>query len=187
MQYLILLLGSVFVNNIVLSQLLGISPLMTATRKVGPTIRFSMVVASVLVISTILNFLFRQYVLIPFQIEYFQTVAFVVLILIVSRLIHLTLMNFPSFVLQFEENFFVHLVTNSTILGTSLLVIKAELDLLACITFALGSAIGFVLVMIIFSAIQEHLRLERIPKAMQGYPILLIAAGLLAMAFLGLQ
>jgi Na+-translocating ferredoxin:NAD+ oxidoreductase subunit A len=187
MQYLILLISSVFINNIVLTQLLGISPLMTATRKVGATLRFSMIVAIVLVIATILNFLLEKYVMAPLHMHYYQIVAFVILVLIVCRLVHLVLLKYPNFIKDFEENFFVRLVTNSTILGTSLLVIKEELDFLGCVTFAFGSAIGFVLVMVIFSAIQEQLRLEKIPKAMQGYPILLIAAGLLAMAFIGLQ
>lgn len=187
MKYLILLISSVFVNNVVLTQLFGISPLLVVTRKVESTIYFSIVVATVLVFSTILNFLVETYILIPFHIEYFQIVAFVVLILIVSRIVQITLSNFPTFVNRFQDNFFVLLVANSTILGASLLAIKNEFDFLTTVVFAFGSAIGYLLVMIIFSAIQEHLRLEKIPKSMEGYPILLIAAGLLAMAFVGFQ
>jgi electron transport complex protein RnfA len=102
-------------------------------------------------------------------------------------LVQIVLIKIPGLIEQFEENFFVLLVSNSTILGTSLIVIKKHVNFLESAVIGLGSALGYVLIMIIFAAIQEQLRLEPLPKNMQGYPILLIIAGILAMAFIGFK
>jgi electron transport complex protein RnfA len=187
MKYLILLLSSAFINNVVLTQLLGIAPMMTGTRKVDSALKLSLVVAIVLILSTITNYLIEEYILYPFQIQYLQILFFVLIVLIIGHLVQIVLIKIPGLIEQFEENFFVLLVSNSTILGTSLIVIKKHVNFLESAVIGLGSALGYVLIMIIFAAIQEQLRLEPLPKNMQGYPILLIIAGILAMAFIGFK
>lgn len=185
-------ISAIFVNNIVLSQFLGICPFLGVSKKVGTATGMGVAVAFVLVIAVIVTFLLQQYVLVPFQLEYLQTIVFILVIAGLVQMLETVLKKMSPSLYQALGIFLPLITTNCCILGVSILVANGtynaqglEPTLLVGVIYAFATAIGFALALIIFAGIREQLSMVRIPKNMQGIAIALITAGLLALAFMG--
>jgi len=184
-EYIIIFIAAVFVNNIVLSQFLGICPFLGVSKKVDTAIGMGTAVTFVLTISTIVTFLIQKYVLDTFGLAYLQTIIFILIIAALVQMVEIVLKKVSPALYQALGVFLPLITTNCAILGVAILVIQKEYNLLQSIIFAASTALGFALALVIFAGIREQLAQSNIPAAMQGIPIALITAGLLAMAFMG--
>ncbi len=184
-HYLIIFVVAVFVNNIVLSQFLGICPFLGVSKKIDTAIGMSGAVAFVMTIATIVTFLLQKYALEPLGIEYLQTISFILVIAFLVQLVEIVLKKVSPALYQALGVFLPLITTNCTILGVAIMVIQKNFSLLESVVFAISTAVGFGLALILFAGIREQLSMVKIPKYMEGTPIALIAAGILAMAFMG--
>jgi electron transport complex protein RnfA len=185
MEYVIIIIGAVFVNNIVLTQFLGICPFLGVSSKVSTAAGMSAAVVFVMTLSTIVTYLIQTLLLIPLKIEFLKTVAFILVIASLVQMVELILKKVSQPLYQALGVFLPLITTNCTIMGVALLVFKKNFNLVESVVFAVSTAIGFGLALIIFAGIRERLELFDIPEGMKGAPIALITAGLLALAFMG--
>ena len=185
MTYILIIVSAIFVNNIVLSQFLGICPFLGVSKKIDTAMGMSGAVAFVMTIATIVTFLIQKTILDPFQIGYLQTITFILVIATLVQLVEIILKKISPALYQALGVFLPLITTNCAILGVAIMVIQKDMNLLESVVFAIASAIGFGLALVLFAGIREQLSLIRIPKGMNGTPIALVVAGLLAMAFMG--
>lgn len=185
MEYFIIVFGAIFVNNIVLSQFLGICPFLGVSKKVSTGIGMTGAVMFVLTIATLVTYLLYRYLLVPFGIAYLQTISYILVIAALVQMVEIILRKVSPALYQALGVYLPLITTNCAILGVSILVIQNDFNLMESVVFAISHAIGFGLALIIFSGIREQLDLMEIPKGMKGAPIALVLAGLLSMAFMG--
>ena len=185
MEYILIFITAIFVNNVVLSQFLGICPFLGVSKKVETAAGMGAAVAFVLVIATIVTFLIQKFVLDAFGLEYLQTIAFILVIAALVQMVEIVLKKVSPALYQALGVFLPLITTNCCILGVAILVIQNDFDLLTGVIYAFATALGFALAMILFAGIREQLSLVNIPKGMDGMAIALVTAGLLAMAFMG--
>ena len=191
MAYLLIFFSAIFVNNIVFSQFLGICPFLGVSKKVDTALGMSAAVAFVLTIATIVTYLI-QILLIKYNLEYLQTIAFILVIAALVQMVEIILKKVSPALYQALGVFLPLITTNCAILGVAILVAQGtynaqglEPNLLSGVVYAVSTALGFGLALTIFAAIREQLAMMDVPKGMQGMPIALVVAGLLAMAFMG--
>ena len=192
MVYFLIFISAIFVNNIVLSQFLGICPFLGVSKKLDTALGMSMAVTFVLVLSTIVTYLLQS-VLVKFGLEFLQTILFILIIAALVQMIEIILKKISPSLYQALGVFLPLITTNCCILGVAILVangtnklpVGADHNLLTGTLFALATALGFSLALVLFAGLREQLSMNRVPKAMQGTPIALLTAGLLAMAFMG--
>lgn len=192
MAYILIFITAIFVNNIVLSQFLGICPFLGVSKKVETACGMGAAVAFVLTIATIVTYLIQIYVLQAFGLEYLQTIAFILVIAALVQMVEIILKKVSPSLYQALGVFLPLITTNCCILGVAILVANGtyaaqglEPNLLTGVVFAISTALGFALALVIFAGIREQLSLMPVPKGMQGMSIALVTAGLLAMAFMG--
>ncbi len=192
MAYILIFITAIFVNNIVLSQFLGICPFLGVSKKVDSALGMGAAVAFVLTLATIVTYLIQKYVLEAFGLEYLQTIAFILVIAALVQMVEIILKKSAPALYQALGVFLPLITTNCCILGVAILVANGtyatqglEPSLLTGVVFAISTAIGFALALIVFAGIREQLALMDVPKGMQGMSIALVTAGLLAMAFMG--
>ena len=192
MAYILIFITAVFVNNIVLSQFLGICPFLGVSKKIDSALGMGTAVAFVLTLATIVTYLLQKYVLVAFQLEYLQTIAFILVIAALVQMVEIILKKTAPALYQALGVFLPLITTNCCILGVAILVANGtyatqglEPNLMTGVVFALSTAIGFALALTVFAGIREQLSLMNIPAGMQGMSIALVTAGLLAMAFMG--
>ena len=185
MEYILIFITAIFVNNIVLSQFLGICPFLGVSKKVETAAGMGAAVAFVLVIATIVTYLIQKCVLDAFGLQYLQTIAFILVIAALVQMVEIVLKKVSPALYQALGVFLPLITTNCCILGVAILVIQNNFDLLTGVIYAFATAIGFALAMVLFAGIREQLSLVNIPKGMDGMAIALVTAGLLAMAFMG--
>lgn len=184
-QYLIVFITAIFVNNVVLSQILGICPFLGVSKKNNTALGMSGAVAFVLVLATLVTYLLQYYVLNPLDLGYLQTIAFILVIAALVQLVEIILKKVSPSLYQALGVFLPLITTNCAVLGVAILVIQKEFNLMMGVWYALSTALGFGLALVIFAGIREQLNLVSVPKGMQGMSIALVTAGLLAMAFMG--
>ena len=192
MAYILIFITAIFVNNIVLSQFLGICPFLGVSKKVDSAIGMGAAVAFVLTLATIVTYVIQKYVLEAFGLEYLQTIAFILVIAALVQMVEIILKKSAPALYHALGVFLPLITTNCCILGVAILVANGtyaaqglEPNLLTGVVFAVSTAIGFALALIVFAGIREHLSMMNIPKGMQGMSIALVTAVLLAMAFMG--
>ena len=185
MEYILIFITAIFVNNVVLSQFLGICPFLGVSKKVETATGMGAAVAFVLVIATIVTYLVQKFVLDAFGLQYLQTIAFILIIAALVQMVEIVLKKVSPALYQALGVFLPLITTNCCILGVAILVIQNDFDLLTGVIYAFATAIGFALAMVLFAGIREQLSLVNIPKGMDGMSIALVTAGLLAMAFMG--
>ena len=178
-------IAAVFVNNVVLSQFLGICPFLGVSKKINTALGMSGAVAFVLVLATLVTYLLQYYVLNPLNLGYLQTIAFILVIAALVQLVEIILKKVSPSLYQALGVFLPLITTNCAVLGVAILVIRKEFNLMMGVWYALSTALGFGLALVIFAGIREQLNLVSVPKGMQGMSIALVTAGLLAMAFMG--
>ena len=185
MEYLLIFIAAVFVNNIVLAQFLGICPFLGISKKVETALSMSAAVAFVMTLSTISTYLVQKYILDVFDLQYLQTICFILIIAALVQMVEMILKKVSPALYHALGVFLPLITTNCIVLGVALIVIQKDFNLLTSVVYAISTAAGFGLALIIFAGIREQLSLTQVPKNMQGMPIALITAGILAMAFMG--
>ena len=185
MEYLLIFIAAIFVNNIVFSQFLGICPFLGVSKKIDTALGMSAAVAFVLVLATIVTYLIQKFVLDAFSLQYLQTITFILVIASLVQMLEIVLKKVSPSLYQALGVFLPLITTNCAVLGVAILVIQKDYDLLTGVVYAFSTAIGFGLALTLFAGISEQMSLVNIPKGMKGTPIALIVAGLLAMAFMG--
>ncbi len=184
-HYLILFIFAVFVNNVVLSQFLGICPFLGVSKKVDTSLGMGAAVSFVLVIATTVTYLIQQFILEPFQIGYMQTISFILVIAALVQMVEIILKKISPSLYQALGVFLPLITTNCCVLGVAIMVIQKDFSLLESVVYALSTAIGFTLALVVFAGIREQLARTEVPNVFRGIPIALISAGILAMAFMG--
>lgn len=186
MDYVIILIAAVFVNNIVLSQFLGICPFLGVSNKVSTSIGMSGAVLFVMTIATTVTYLLHQYVLVPAGLNYLRTITFILVIAALVQMVEIILKKVSPPLYQALGVFLPLITTNCAVLGVAILALGLDNNsLLKAVFFAISNSIGFALALIVFASIREQLELAEIPEGMKGVPINLLVAGLLSLAFLG--
>ncbi|MDP8263976.1 MAG: electron transport complex subunit RsxA [Candidatus Aceula lacicola] len=185
MEYILIIISAVLVNNIVLAQFLGICPFLGVSKKLSTAIGMGGAVLFVMTLATIVTYLIQTYILVPLHIDFLQTVVYILVIAALVQMVELILKKVSPALYQALGVFLPLITTNCAILGVAILVIRKDYNLIESTVFAVANAIGFTLALVIFSSIRERLELLDIPESMKGVPISLIVAGLLALAFMG--
>ena len=185
MEYLLIFISAIFVNNIVLAQFLGICPFLGVSKKIDTSLGMSAAVAFVMVLATVVTWLVQTYVLTPYGLEYLQTIAFILVIASLVQMVEIILKKVSPALYQALGIFLPLITTNCAVLGVAILVIQKDFNLAQSVVYAFSTAIGFGLALTVFAGIREQLELTNIPKAMRGMAIVLITAGLLSLAFMG--
>ncbi len=183
--YFAIIIGAIFVNNVVLSQFLGICPFLGVSSKVETSMGMGMAVTFVMALSAVVTWCLQQFVLVPFGIEYMQTIVFILVIAALVQMVEIVLKKVSPALYQALGIFLPLITTNCAVLGLAILMIQKEYSLLQGVVFQVSTALGFALALVLFAGIRERLDVEDVPQGMRGVPIALIAAGLLAMAFMG--
>lgn len=194
MIYLLIIISAIFVNNIVFSQFLGICPFLGVSKKIDTAAGMGAAVTFVLTLATVVTFLLQKYILVKFGIQFLQTILFILVIAALVQMIEIVLKKISPALYQALGVFLPLITTNCCILGVAILVADgtwagkvpgADPGLLQGTVFAFATAVGFAIALILFAGIREQLAMNKVPKAMEGTPVALLTAGLLAMAFMG--
>ena len=185
MAYILIFITAIFVNNIVLSQFLGICPFLGVSKKIDTALGMSAAVAFVLTLATLVTYLVQKYVLDPNGLGYLQTLAFILIIAALVQMVEIILKKVSPPLYQALGIFLPLITTNCAVLGVAILVIQNDMSLLESIVYAFSTALGFGLALTVFAGMREQLELVDIPKGMQGMAIVLVTAGLLSLAFMG--
>ncbi|MDR3132476.1 MAG: RnfABCDGE type electron transport complex subunit A [Prevotellaceae bacterium] len=194
MEYILIIISAVFVNNILLTQFLGVCPFLGVSGRVSTSVGMSGAVMFVMAIATLFTYLLQYYVLVPLHIEFMQTVGFILVIAALVQMVEIILKKISPALYQALGIFLPLITTNCAVLGVAILVVSKEftflgvahyLNLAQSVVIAVAYAAGFGLAMTLFAGIREQLDLAEVPKAFRGTPIALITAGILALAFMG--
>ena len=185
MEYFVIIISSIFVNNIVLSQFLGICPFLGVSGKVSTSLGMGAAVTFVLAIASIAAYLIQYHILVPLHIEYMQTIVFILVIAALVQMVEIILKKVSPALYQALGMFLPLITTNCAVLGVAILLVQKEYNLGEAVVYAVAVAVGFTLALVLFAGLRERLELENVPKALRGVPIALITAGILAMAFMG--
>ena len=185
LSYFAIIIGAIFVNNVVLARFLGICPFLGVSSKVETSLGMGAAVTFVMALTSVVAWSIQTYVLVPLGIEYMQTIVFILVIAALVQMVEIMLKKVSPSLYQALGIFLPLITTNCAVLGVAILMISKEFNLLQSIVYSVATAIGFALALVLFAGIRERLELEDVPKAVQGVPVALITAGILAMAFMG--
>ena len=184
-EYFLILISTILVNNFVLVKFLGLCPFMGVSKKMDTAIGMGFATTFVLTLASITSYLINTYLLVPLELEYLRTIAFIVTIAAVVGFTELVV-NKTSPVLHQSLGIFLPLITtNCAVLGVALLNVSASNSFLQSAVYGFGAAVGFSFVLILFAGIRERVESANVPEIFQGVPIALITAGLMSMAFMG--
>lgn len=194
MEFLLIIVSAIFVNNILLAQFLGICPFLGVSNKLSTATGMSGAVCFVITLATVVTYLINQYLLVPFKLEFLQTIAFILVIAALVQLVEIVLKKISPSLYQALGIFLPLITTNCAVLGVALTVVTKEftfggeahmLNLGEATVYAFATALGYGLAMILFAGLREHLAMNNVPKSFRGLPIALITVSIMAMAFLG--
>jgi len=194
MEILLIFISAIFVNNVVLSQFLGVCPFLGVSKKVGTAVGMTAAVTFVMAIATLVTYLLQYYVLVPLHLEFLQTVSFILVIASLVQMVEIIIKKISPSLYQALGIFLPLITTNCVVLGVAIQVVSNEYDFGAgahmlglgqSILFAIATAIGYGIALILFAGIREQLELSNVPKAFKGVPIALLTAGIMALAFMG--
>ncbi len=185
MEYIIIIISAILVNNVVLAQFLGICPFLGVSNKVSTALGMTGAVTFVIVIATAITYLIQVYILDRLGIAFMQTITFILVIAALVQMVEIILKKVSQPLYQALGIFLPLITTNCAVLGVTILVIKKHYNLLEGVVFGASISLGFGLALILMAGIREQLDLVDIPDGMKGVPISLITAGILALAFMG--
>ena len=196
MEILLIFISAIFVNNVVLSQFLGVCPFLGVSKKVNTAVGMTAAVTFVMAIATLVTYLLQYYVLVPFHIEFLQTVSFILVIASLVQMVEIIIKKISPSLYQALGIFLPLITTNCVVLGVAIQVVTNEynfgfaegarmLGLGEAMLFSIATAIGYGLALILFAGIREQLELSNVPKSFKGVPIALLTAGIMALAFMG--
>ena len=176
---------AIFVNNIILSQFLGICPFLGVSKKLSTAVGMGLAVMFVMTLATIVTFLIYYTFLQPYNLQFMTTVTFILVIASLVQMVEIIIKKASPVLYQALGIFLPLITTNCAVLGIAILTVQKNYTLIAGICYTLASAMGFTLAIVIFAGIRERLDRNNIPQAVKGIPIVLISAALLSMAFMG--
>jgi Na+-translocating ferredoxin:NAD+ oxidoreductase subunit A len=185
MEYILIIISAVFINNVVLAQFLGICPFLGVSNKVETALGMTGAVTFVIVLATMVTYLIQTYILNKLGIAFMQTITFILVIASLVQMVEIILKKVSKSLYQALGIFLPLITTNCAVLGVAILVIKKDYNLIQGVVYGAATAIGFGLALVILAGIREQLELAEIPEGMKGVPVSLIIAGILAMAFMG--
>lgn len=185
MEFILVFIAAIFVNNIVLSQFLGICPFLGVSQKVSTALGMSGAVAAVMFVATLVTWCVQIFVLNPFELGYLQTLSFILVIAALVQMVDIVLKKVSPPLYQALGVFLPLITTNCAVLGVAISVVQKDYSLLMSLDYAVASAIGFGLALILFAGLREQQEFAAIPKGVKGVSITLITASLLALSFMG--
>ncbi len=194
MEILLIIVSAIFVNNIVLAQFLGICPFLGVSNKLSTATGMSAAVCFVITLATLVTYLLNKYLLVPFGLEFLQTIGFILVIAALVQMVEIVLKKTSPSLYQALGIFLPLITTNCAVLGVAITVVTKEftfglpshmLGLGEALLYAFATSLGYGLAMVLFAGLREHLALNSVPKAFKGVPIALITVGILALAFMG--
>ena len=185
-EYLLLFIGTVFVNNIVLVKFLGLCPFMGVSRKIETAIGMSAATTFVLTLSAILSYIINSWILAPLGLEFLRTIAFIIAIAAVVNFTEMVVHKTSPLLYNVLGIFLPLITTNCAVLGVALINVQDQNNFLQSVIYGFGAALGFSLVLILFAALRERVNVADVPKPFQGSAIGLVTAGLMSLAFMGL-
>ncbi|MBR5491504.1 MAG: electron transport complex subunit RsxA [Alistipes sp.] len=185
LSYFAIIIGAIFVNNVVFAQFLGICPFLGVSSKVNTSLGMGAAVTFVMALASIVAWSIQTFILVPLQIEYMQTIVFILVIAALVQMVEIVLKKVSPSLYQALGIFLPLITTNCAVLGVAILMIQKEFNLLQSFAYAVATAIGFAMALVLFAGIRERLELDGVPAAFKGNAIALITAAILAMAFMG--
>ncbi len=195
MEYFLIIISAIFVNNVMLAQFLGTCPFLGVSNRLSTATGMSGAVCFVITFATIVTYLINKYLLVAFGLEFLQTIAFILVIAALVQMVEIVLKKISPSLYQALGIFLPLITTNCAVLGVALNVVTKEftfgggaahmLNLGQATVYAFATALGYGLAMVLFAGLREHLEMNDVPKAFKGIPIALITCGILAMAFMG--
>lgn len=184
-HYALILVSTVLVNNFVLVKFLGLCPFMGVSRKLETATGMALATAFVLTLSSICSYLANQYLLKPLDLEFLQTLVFILVIAVVVQFTEMVVRKVSPLLYNILGIFLPLITTNCAVLGVALLNVQAEFTFAESALYGFGAAVGFSIVLILFAALRERLEVADVPGPFRGAPIAMITAGLMSLAFLG--
>jgi Na+-translocating ferredoxin:NAD+ oxidoreductase subunit A len=185
MEYILLIISAVLVNNVVLVQFLGICPFLGVSNKIDTSIGMGVAVIFVMSLANLVTYLIQNYVLVPLHIEFMQTITFIFIIAFLVQVVEIVLKKTAPPLYQALGIYLPLITTNCAVLGIAILAVQKDLSLVMSVLYAASIAVGFTLALILMAGIREQLSLTDTPKGMKGFPLSLVTAGLLSLAFMG--
>ena len=194
MEFFLIIISAIFVNNILLAQFLGICPFLGVSNKLSTATGMSGAVCFVITLATVVTYLINQYLLVPFHLEFLQTIAFILVIAALVQTVEIVLKKISPSLYQALGIFLPLITTNCAVLGVAITVVTKQftfgaaphmLNLGEATVYALATSVGYGLAMILFAGLREHLSMNDVPESFKGLPIALITVSIMAMAFLG--
>jgi len=184
-DYLLIIIAAIFVSNIILAQFLGNCPFLGCSTRIDTAIGMSMAVVFVVVMACAATWLIEKYVLVPFELEYLETIAFILVIAALVQLVEMFLQKSVPALYQALGIFLPLITTNCAVLGIALIVVQNEYDFLQTLVYAFASSVGYGMALVILTGIRERFATAPIPVHLKGTSIGIITVGLLALAFMG--
>lgn len=185
MELLLLFIGAIIVNNVVLSRFLGICPFLGVSKKVETALGMGLAVTFVITVASALSYVVYAFMLVPLHLEYLYAIAFILVIASLVQLVEMIIQKSSPSLYQALGVYLPLITTNCAVLGVAVINMKQNYSLFASVVNGVGTSIGFTLAIILMAGIRERMEYNNIPKPFKGYPIVLITAGLMAIAFLG--
>jgi electron transport complex protein RnfA len=182
---LLILVSAIFVNNFVLARFLGICPFLGVSKNVETALGMGMAVTFVMTVATVVTWFIQYFILVPFGLEYLQTIAFILVIASLVQLVEMVIQKSSPVLYQSLGIFLPLITTNCAVLGLAVLNIQKDYSFLEGVVFAIGAASGFTLAMVLFAGLRERVALSPVPAPFRGTAIALVTAGLLSLAFMG--
>ena len=184
-EYLLLLVGTVLVNNFVLVKFLGLCPFMGVSRKVDTALGMGLATTFVITLSAVLSYAVDTFVLVPLGADYLRTIAFILVIAVAVQFTEMVVHKVSPLLYRLLGIYLPLITTNCSVLGVALLNVQEKHSLLGSALYGFGAALGFSLVLVLFAAIRERLVAADVPAPFQGVSIALVTAGLMSLAFMG--
>jgi electron transport complex protein RnfA len=184
-EYLLIFVSTVLVNNFVLAKFLGLCPFMSVSTKLETATGMGLATTFVLTLSSIISYLTNEFLLVPLEIEFLRTLAFILIIAVVVQFTEMVVHKTSPILYQTLGIFLPLITTNCAVLGVALLNVQAKHNFLESTVYGFGAAVGFSLVLILFAAIRERVAVADVPSIFKGAPITLVTAGIMSMAFMG--
>jgi len=184
-ELILLLLSTIFVNNFIFARFLGLCPYLGVSKKISDSIGMGLAVIFVLLMAAVTSWFIQYYILVPFHLEYLQTIVFILVIAALVQFVEMVIMKFSPALYKALGIYLPLITTNCIILAVAILNVRENHNIIKTIVFTIGAGLGFILALILMASIRERLELADVPKVMKGEPIAFIVAGLIAISFFG--
>lgn len=185
MEFITIIILALLVNNVVLAQFLGICPFLGVSNKVPTSLGMGAAVVFVMSLANLVTYMIQNFILVPLHIEFMQTITFILIIAFLVQVVELIMKKSAPSLYQALGIYLPLITTNCAVLGIAILAVQKNFTLVSSVVYASATAVGFTLALVLLAGIREQLELNGYPKGMKGFPLTLITAGLLSLAFMG--